>query len=113
MYLTKIATSLIGGAVLLEDTGSSDIFLPVCSCNFGMQEDGFEWKVLRASEKLERNNLFCTYQFFVCHGILRSAAKRGSCVFLMRYKYKKGGASCQGCAAFLRGRVRFLGVINS
>ena len=36
MYLTKIATSLIGGAVLLEDTGSSDIFLPVCSCNFGM-----------------------------------------------------------------------------
>lgn len=39
MYLTKIATSLIGGAVLLEDTGSPDIFLPVCSCNFGMQED--------------------------------------------------------------------------
>lgn len=40
MYLTKIATSLIGGgAVLLEDTRSPDIFLPVCSCNFGMQED--------------------------------------------------------------------------
>lgn len=40
MYLTKIATSLIGGgAVLLEDTGSPDIFLPVCSCNFSMQED--------------------------------------------------------------------------
>ena len=39
MYLTKIATSFIGGAVLLEDTGSSDIFLPVCSCNFGRQED--------------------------------------------------------------------------
>lgn len=39
MYLTKIATSLIGGAVLLEDIGSPDIFLPVCSCNFGMQED--------------------------------------------------------------------------
>lgn len=72
MYLTKIATSLIGGAVLLEDTGSSDIFLPVCSCNFGMQEDGFEWKVLRASEKLERNNLFCTYVLcgFVCTGII-------------------------------------------
>ena len=72
MYLTKIATSLIWGAVLLEDTGSSDIFLPVCSCNFGMQEDGFEWKVLRASEKLERNNLFCTYVLcgFVCTGII-------------------------------------------
>lgn len=40
MYVTKIATSLIeGGAVLLEDTGSPDIFLPVCSYNFGMQED--------------------------------------------------------------------------
>lgn len=39
MYLTKIATSFIGGAILLEDTGSSDIFFPVCSCNFGMQED--------------------------------------------------------------------------
>ena len=33
--------------------------------------------------------------------------------FVMRYKYKKGGASCQERNAFLRGRVRFLNVINS
>lgn len=39
MYFIKIATSFIGGAVFLEDTGSPDVFLPVCSCNFGMQED--------------------------------------------------------------------------